>query len=101
MKIFAKEINGKVWGLFLNIESAKQKEVKGFGVNYFNEVYPKTSVVFNNYKTHGVGWDSNGHYRYQNIWRELGFRFKGFGIYKSIILKLANETSKPSYISQN
>lgn len=101
MKIFAKEVNGKVWGLFLNIETVKQKEVKGFGVKYFDEVFPNTGVVFNNYETSGIGWDDKGHYKYQNIWRELAFRFKGFGIYKSIIFKLANETIKPTYISQN
>ena len=33
MKIFAKEINGKVWGLFLNLETVKQKDVKGFEPN--------------------------------------------------------------------
>ena len=72
-----------------------------FGVNYFNEAYPSSGVVFNNYETSGIGWDDKGHYKYQNIWRELAFRFKGLGIYKSIIFKLANETVKPTYISQN
>ena len=98
MKIFAKQINGKVWGLFLNFESVKEKDVKGFGQNYFNECYPKTGLSINNYKTNGIGWDDKGHYQYYNIWRVLTLRFKGFGIYRSITFKLANETSKPAYL---
>ena len=101
MKIFAKEINGKVWGLFLNFESATQKNVKGFGKNYFETVYPKSGFAFNNFKTDGIGWDDMGHYRFQNIWRVFTLRFKGFGFYKSISLKLANETTRPNYISKN
>lgn len=99
MKIFAKEINGKVWGLFLNFESAKQKDLDQFGLNYFNEVFPKSGIALNSYKTNGIDWNEKGHYRYENIWRVLAFRFKGFGFYKSIIFKIAYETSKPSYLN--
>lgn len=101
MKIIAKEINGKVWGFFINFASVKEKDVKGFGKNYFKENYPKTGLAFNNYKTDGIGWDNKGHYSYENIWRVLTFRFRGFGFYKSISFKIANEISKPHYISNN
>jgi hypothetical protein len=99
MKIFAKEINGKVWGLFLNLETVKQKDVKGFGKNYFKDNYPKTGLALNNFKTSGIGWDINGHYRYENIWRVFTIRFRGFGFYKSISFKIANEISKPIYFT--
>lgn len=99
MKIFAKEINGKVWGLFINFKSVKEKDVKVFGENYFYENYPKSGLSFNNYKTRGIGWDMNGHYRFQNIWRVLILRFRGFKVYKSISIKIANEISKPIYFT--
>lgn len=67
MKIFAKQINGKVWGLFLNFESVKEKDVKGFGKNYFDECYPKTGASINNYKTNGIGCDYKGHYQYAKL----------------------------------
>lgn len=100
MKIIAKEINGKVWGLFINLKSAKQKDVQGFGNNYFKDNYPRTGCSLNNYETDGFGWDDKGHYRFKNIWRVLTFRFRGFGLYRSISFKVANETSKPYYYNK-
>tara|TARA_R100001163_G_C4992350_1_gene144477 strand:+ start:323 stop:622 length:300 start_codon:yes stop_codon:yes gene_type:complete len=99
MKIFAKEINGKVWGLFINCQSAKEKDYKGFGENYFDECFSKTGLSINNYKTSGIGWDTNGHYRFENIWRVLTLRFRGFKVYKSISIKIANEICKPIYFT--
>lgn len=99
MKLFAKEINGRAWGLFLHVETIREESVRGFGATYFGECYPSTGIVCNSYQTDGLDWDSEGHYRYVNTWRQFGFRFKGLGIYKAVILKLANETKKPIYIS--
>lgn len=97
-KIYVSEKKGKVWGLFFRYQTETEKNVRGFGKNYFKEVYPKTSYILGSRKTSGRAWNEKGHYLYENKWRHIGFRFRGFGLYKSFEFLIANETKKPSYL---
>ena len=83
-KIYVSEKKGKVWGLFFRYQTETEKNVRGFGKNYC--------------KTSGRAWNEKGHYLYENKWRHIGFRFRGFGFYKSFEFLIANETKKPSYL---